>query len=212
MDTNQDTPQSPASPATQLPALSPRRLAARRANAKKSTGPRTPEGKAAMRLNALKHGFFAGDVVNPVLDGPARAEEFNSILDALLEEFQPESARERILIDEVAACCWRIRRMLRYECRESWVDEDDYRRWANTEKPSDSILASMGNDTFGIRRRKAETLRRSGLEPLTLPGESDIDKIVRFERIVKRSLFRALKWLERIQAARSRPESSDQAS
>jgi len=165
-----------------------------------------------MRLHDLKHGFFAGDVVNPVLDGPARAEEFNSILDALLEEFQPESARERILIDEVAACCWRIRRMLRYECRESWVDEDDYRRWANTEKPSDSILASMGNDTFGIRRRKAETLRRSGLDALTLPGESDIDKIVRFERIVKRSLFRALKWLERIQAARSRPESSDQAS
>ena len=101
-----------------------------------------------MHLNALKHGFFASDVVNPVLDGPARAEEFNSLLDALLEEFQPESVGERIMIDEIAACCWRIRRLLRYECRESWVDEDDYRRWANTENPSDSILASMGNDHF----------------------------------------------------------------
>ena len=167
MDTTQDTPQSPAASAPQPPALSPRRLAARRANAKKSTGPRTPEGKTAVRLNALKHGFFASDVVNPVLDGPARAEEFNSLLDALLEDFQPESARERIMIDEIAACCWRIRRLLRYECRESWVDEDDYRREANTETPSDSILASMGNDTFGTRRRKPETSTAPALTPLS---------------------------------------------
>jgi hypothetical protein len=209
MDTRQDTPQSPAEPAPQPPALSPRRLAARRDNAKKSTGPQTSKGKTIVRLNALKHGFFASDVVNPVLDGPTRAEEFNSLLDALLEEFQPESVLERIMIDEIAACCWRIRRLLRYECRESWVDEDDYRRWANTEKPSDSILASMGNDTFGTRRRKAETLRRSGLDALTLPDDSDIDKIVRYERLIKRNLYRALYTLERMRAARIRGDASD---
>jgi len=59
MDNIQDTPHSPDSPQGGLPALSPRKLAARRANAKKSTGPRTSEGKAVARLNALKHGFFA---------------------------------------------------------------------------------------------------------------------------------------------------------
>jgi len=213
MDTTQNTPQSPAAAsAPQPPALSPRRLAARRANAKKSTGPRTSEGKTAMHLNALKHGFFACDVVNPVLDGPARADEFNSLLAALLEEFQPESVLERIMIDEIAACCWRIRRLLRYECRESWVDEDDYRRWANTEEPSDSILASMGNDTFGIRRRKADTLRRSGLDVLTLPDDSDIDKIVRYERLIKRNLYRALYTLERMRAARIRGNATDATS
>jgi hypothetical protein len=212
MDTTQNTPQSPAAPATQPPVLSSRRLAARRANAQKCTGPRTPEGKSVASLNALKHGFFSSDVVNPVLDGPARAEEFNSILDALLDDFEPQSACERLLVDEVAACCWRIRRLLRYECRESWSDEDNYRRWANTEKPSDSILASMGNDTFGIRRGKAETLRRSGLDSLTLPGDSDIDKIVRYERLIKRNLYRALYTLERMRAARIRPDPSDSTS
>jgi hypothetical protein len=49
---NHDTRPSPAAPDTQLPALSPRRLTARRANAQKCTGPRTPEGKATTRLNA----------------------------------------------------------------------------------------------------------------------------------------------------------------
>jgi hypothetical protein len=41
------------------PRLTPRSLAARRANALKSTGPRTPCGKARVSLNALKHGRSA---------------------------------------------------------------------------------------------------------------------------------------------------------
>ncbi len=36
-----------------------RRIAANRRNTKKSTGPRSPEGKAVSRFNALKHGIDA---------------------------------------------------------------------------------------------------------------------------------------------------------
>jgi hypothetical protein len=212
MDTTQDTPQSPAAPAPQPPALSPRRLAARRANAQKCTGPRTPEGKSVACLNALKHGFFSSDVVNPVLDGPARAQEFNSILDALLDDFQPESARERLLVDEVAACCWRIRRLLRYECRESWSDEEDDRRAARTETPSEAIAAIMGYDRQAARQRTDRKFRRAGLDAFVLPSDSDIDKIVRYERLIKRNLYRALYTLERMRAARIRPDEPDSTS
>ena len=37
---------------------SPKKAEANRRNALNSTGPRTPEGKAAVRLNALKHGLL----------------------------------------------------------------------------------------------------------------------------------------------------------
>ncbi len=211
MSNNQHAPNSPESPDNTLPALSPRQLAARHANATKSTGPRTPEGKEIARLNALKHGFFSCDVVNAVLDGPERLEEFTTILDALLEEYNPQSVRERILIDEVAACCWRIRRLLRYECRKSWVDDDVFRRNAKTESPSEALLATMGYDHQGNRDRIFRKLRRAGLDTLILPSDFDIDKIVRYERLIKRNLYRALYTLERIRAARQSPPSSDAA-
>jgi|SRR5271166_3087273 len=120
MDNIDDATHSPASPVTNLPAISPRQLAARRANAQKCTGPRTPHGKAAARLNALKHGFFARDVVNRELDGAARAEEFKSLLDALLEEFQtpirfgapPGRRGRRILLANPASAALRMPRIL----------------------------------------------------------------------------------------------------
>ncbi len=38
---------------------------ANRQNALKSSGPKTPEGKEAVRLNALKHGLLSKDVLPP---------------------------------------------------------------------------------------------------------------------------------------------------
>ena len=201
MENIDDSPQVPL-PAEEPPAvLNPLQLAARRANARKSTGPRTAPGKAVARLNALKHGFFAGDVVNAELDGRPRARDFNSILAALLKEYKPKTATARILVEEVATSCWRTRRLLRYECRETWVDEDDYRRDAVSETRSDAIFASMGCDTLSIRVRREDRLERSGLDAFLLPSEGDVDKIVRYERTVKRNLYRALEALERMRPA-----------
>jgi hypothetical protein len=42
---------------------SERQKAANRANALHSTGPKTEEGKAAVRFNAFRHGLLAQDVV-----------------------------------------------------------------------------------------------------------------------------------------------------
>ena len=43
--------------------VSERKLAANRQNAKRSTGPRTVQGKARSRFNALKHGFLAKQIM-----------------------------------------------------------------------------------------------------------------------------------------------------
>jgi hypothetical protein len=205
MNNFQHTPNLPVAQESRLPAISPRKLAANRANALKSTGPRTADGKAIARQNALKHGFFSCDVVNPVLDGPRRVEEFNAILNALLEEYDPQSVRERILIDEVAACCWRIRRLLRYECREGWVDDKDYRENATTQSQIDAITSTLGYDHQGDRERVFRKLHRAGLDTFILPSSVDIDKIVRYERVIKRNLYRALHTSNAFAAPANRP-------
>ncbi len=50
-----------------LKAISERRLRANRANAQRSTGPKTAAGKARSRANAVKHGLSARALRNPEL-------------------------------------------------------------------------------------------------------------------------------------------------
>ncbi len=50
---------------------SDKKAEANRRNALKSTGPRTPEGRNAVRLNALRHGLLSREVLLPGEDGEA---------------------------------------------------------------------------------------------------------------------------------------------
>lgn len=83
---------------------SPARLAANRANARKSTGPRTPEGKAASRANALKHGLTG--------NGTALAPEDQAALDRHLATWKathpPTGPDDLVLLRQLAVCCLQI--------------------------------------------------------------------------------------------------------
>ena len=84
---------------------------ANRQNAKKSTGPRTPEGKARSSQNALKHGLLARDAVMADED-PA---EYDRQLQILEENLFPKNAIEFELVLQIADARWRLRRITRIE-------------------------------------------------------------------------------------------------
>ena len=75
---------------------------ANRANAKKSTGPQTPEGKAAARKNALRHGLQAKILLTASED----EEKFNSLVDDLVAEWQPATATEQIVFSKMVEQYW----------------------------------------------------------------------------------------------------------
>jgi hypothetical protein len=74
--------------------LSAAQLAARRANAKLSTGPRTPSGKAIAALNAVQHGLCSNAAVLP----GESVEEFQATLEGWVHELKPADAHERELV------------------------------------------------------------------------------------------------------------------
>ena len=93
--------------------LTEKQLAANRANAQKSTGPKTPGGKHNSALNSrnsgnsTNHGFLATSILLP---GESR-ERFLELLSALITEFLPETTNEMALVETMVIALWRLRRL-----------------------------------------------------------------------------------------------------
>jgi len=95
--------------------ISEKKLEANRANAQKSTGPRTDAGKDVSRMNAVKHGLLAQAVVITAGDYQEDPEEFTQLLDDLREQFAPVGVAEDLEVQTIARCYWRKIRAARYE-------------------------------------------------------------------------------------------------
>jgi hypothetical protein len=78
-----------------------------RRNAIKSTGPKTDQGKAIARRNAVRHGLTAAD---PTMFGVEEGSLFRSLHEQLVEELSPRSLVEAGLVHRIALCLWRLRR------------------------------------------------------------------------------------------------------
>ena len=96
-------------PLRKSPVRTPALLAANRANAQKSTGPRTPQGKAWVSFNAFKHGRYA-----------ARPEELAERL------LRAGCHREAALYRQVR---WQIRQVFRPQAQASWRRLDQLSAW-----------------------------------------------------------------------------------
>jgi hypothetical protein len=83
-----------------------RQIEANRRNALKSTGPTSANGKDRARRNALRHGFTADTVLEP-LENP---EDYRAFEAAILSEYLPETPVEQELVRRLASLFWRLRR------------------------------------------------------------------------------------------------------
>src|SRR5499425_1840151 len=79
--------------------ISEKQLAANRANAAKSTGPRTPEGKARSAQNARTHGFTASNFAVVRLED---LQEVAHLRTDLIAVYQPINSQELFALERMA--------------------------------------------------------------------------------------------------------------
>src|SRR6476620_6426771 len=143
------------------------RLAANRANAQKSTGPTTPEGKEASKMNAVKHGILSREVL---VSGESE-EELAAFHESFRQELYPEGARQEMLVDLIVTTHWRLRRLLAME---------------------------SGDITRGMEQGRSEEEASRPMTPV-LPSGETLNRLIRYESMLNRQLFRAMKELRTLQ-------------
>ena len=152
-------------------------IKANRKNAKKSTGPRTAEGKTRSAKNALKHGLLARDTVMPGED-PA---DFDRQLSALEADIHPANSLEFELVRQIADAQWRMRRLTRLETGFLAAAVDDQRRHLEKRRP-DELRPGYDGETL-------------------LLGSAMLDRtqafvhLARYDGHLSRRFFRAVKQL-----------------
>src|SRR5271157_122316 len=79
-----------------------------------STGPRTTEGKAISRMNALKTGIYAkGEVVLPT----EKPEDLERLTAEYYDQFAPTTPQHRALVDALINDEWLLRRFRTIEAQ-----------------------------------------------------------------------------------------------
>jgi hypothetical protein len=197
---------------------SDKKAEANRRNSLKSTGPRTPEGKAAVRLNALKHGLLSEEVLLPGEDEAALRE----LAESLRAQVQPVGELETLLVDRITSLLWRLRRLGRVEAGIfAWELYGELAERAEREaRAQESTMANMliaSYTSVTDKRRHREALERAeemrvkqDAETATLgrtfvrdaENANAFSKLSRYETTMERGLYKALHELQRLQTDR----------
>ncbi|HTV55735.1 MAG TPA: hypothetical protein VMI06_12580 [Terriglobia bacterium] len=86
-----------------------------RANALKSTGPITKEGKLQARIKALRHGLRAQEEGPVIRELRERDEDLHDLRLQLWRQFEARGPYEAGLLEEMVQNRWRHRRLIRAE-------------------------------------------------------------------------------------------------
>ena len=162
--------------------ISERQQEANRRNAAKSHGPITPEGRAAVRHNALKHGFTAAEIILPTVEEKIDFEQFRAAFEA---EHQPVGPTEQVLVEDIVTARWRLNRVRKMEpgffALRREVLKDTITEFCTLDPQAQLALIVLDDardsDTYG--------------------------KMSRYEGRFERAFHKALKELHRLQALRA---------
>ncbi len=155
-----------------------KQITANRANARKSTGPKTPRGKSVVRLNALKHGATAETLIVPFIES---AEEWEAHRLGIFESLAPVGALETDLALRIAVMWWRLGRVTRFEREIATITQENFSEgWKLARLQADFDSA---NQIF----RLVNQLPTGGQEAVKVPEAVHIVSIALYEMMEQKA-------------------------
>jgi len=127
---------------------------ANKANAQKSTGPKTAPGKAASSRNNFRHGFTGAFSVL----SDENQSDFDELLEALRAEHQPSTPTESLFVESMAQHYWLKQRAIRLQSACTHSDERQFVLYLRYQTTNDRAFHKCLNQLLRLRaeKRKAE--------------------------------------------------------
>jgi hypothetical protein len=178
--------------------VSPKRLAANRANAARSTGPRTPQGKARSAQNARKHQFTGSTFAVVRLED---LQEIAHLRDDLIALYQPINSQELFALERVALAQHAILRGARLEsgffttCLDQSFDNG-----GEPIRLMDPVIAGDG-DIEVTRAQNRNFLLGDGFHRMARESNS-FSLLLRYQAQAERHYRRAIEEFDRLKALR----------
>jgi hypothetical protein len=176
--------------------VSPQQLAANRANAAKSTGPKSSEGKARSAQNARKHGFTAANFAVVKLED---IEAVARLKDDLIAVYQPVNSQELFAIERIALAqnalihASTLEAGILTSCMNESAGHGDFRNtWLNDCLVGDLHVHEGQRTAFSFAEGLYLKMRNSNIFPLILRYQSQAERMYR----------RAIEDLDRLRALR----------
>jgi hypothetical protein len=156
--------------------ISAAKLAANRANAQRSTGPKTSEGKENSKFNAVKHGLTARYFPAVIRAGSTEWEQFETVRTDLYGFYQPADPIEELMVEKITTEYIRYRRLVE---REQILSAHNRPYFLD-------IVNKLARYQTATSRRLFEAMRE--LERLQTQAQSEGGKGARIRRLVELSL------------------------
>lgn len=158
------------------------------------TGPNTPKGKAAVRHNAVKHGFYSH---SPVLPGVEKEDEWLEHRSRVFEAVDPDDYLQEALAEQIAVNTWRRKRLVRWEVElvrnRQWDIAREVAKHATLRQRKPSV-----DNPDDIARAQRFLMDR------LVPEGEDLMLLMRWEGRLHRQLFQLINQLHYLKNRRTR--------
>jgi hypothetical protein len=127
---------------------------------RRSTGPRTEDGKRRLRLNAARHGLTAETIDGSLED----AENYKAFEATIIADYSAETAIARELVLRLASLLWRLRRATAIETDvlELHIEESEERKAHEGTSPDSHPLRCPFNGIgrLGLARNPISAIQK----------------------------------------------------